>query len=159
GGTDCDDRRWDVSPAAGEHCTDGVDNNCDGNTDADDTLCASGCADQDGDGHHDATCGGDDCDDNRGDVHPGQPEQCVDEIDNDCNGRADAMDPWGCAAGCADSDGDGYPDRSCGGADCADASAETFPGATEACDGIDNDCDGAIDEGFADADGDGMADC
>ncbi len=29
----------------------------------------------------------------------------------------------------------------------------------ESCDGIDNDCDGAIDEGFKDSDGDGIADC
>src|SRR5690606_34638147 len=106
-------------------------------------------ADQDGDGHQDAACGGDDCDDTRADVHPGQPEQCLDEIDNDCNGRVDAMDPWGCPASCADGDGDGYPDRSCGGTDCGDGSAETFPGATEVCDGIDNDCDGTIDDGFA----------
>ncbi len=45
--------------------------------------------------------------------------------------------------------------------DCNDANASTHPGATEICDGIDNDCDGQTDEGvtktyYADADGDGF---
>ena len=33
------------------------------------------------------------------------------------------------------------------------------PGATEICDGQDNNCDGNVDEGFPDSDGDGLADC
>ena len=31
--------------------------------------------------------------------------------------------------------------------DCDDLSAAVFPGATEVCDGLDNDCDGQVDEG------------
>lgn len=33
------------------------------------------------------------------------------------------------------------------------------PTYSASCDGVDNDCDGAIDEGFSDSDGDGIADC
>ena len=41
-----------------------------------------------------------------------------------------------------DLDDDKYPDN----VDCDDANADVFPGAVELCDGIDNNCDGRIDE-------------
>ncbi len=56
---------------------------------------------------------------------------------------------------CPDADGDGY--TTCAG-DCDDSEPLAYPGATEWCDRFDNDCDGAVDEGY-DADGDGMAFC
>ena len=58
-----------------------------------------------------------------------------------------------------DSDGDGFGDDE----DCDDNDAGVNGGATEVCDGIDNDCDGEIDEGvtntwYADDDDDGYGD-
>lgn len=44
-----------------------------------------GC-DLDQDGHADTLIGGDDCDDERGDVHAGAAEVCGDQIDQDCDG-------------------------------------------------------------------------
>ena len=45
-----------------------------------------------------------------------------------------------------DDDGDGVPK----GRDCDDAVATVYPGAEERCDGIDNDCDGDVDNVSAD---------
>jgi hypothetical protein len=58
-----------------------------------------------------------------------------------------------------DEDGDGSPAS----ADCNDADAGVFPGATEVCDGVDQDCDGTADNGvlvtfYADQDADGFGD-
>ncbi|MBW2262216.1 MAG: putative metal-binding motif-containing protein [Deltaproteobacteria bacterium] len=65
-----------------------------GNPDAgSDTALESGtdspCWDGDGDGHDDAACGGDDCDDTRDDVYPGAPEICLDGVDQDCDTLVD----------------------------------------------------------------------
>ena len=56
-----------------------------------------------------------------------------------------------------DHDGDGFSLRE---GDCDDTNASIYPGAADISDGLDNDCDGEVDEGSPDADddGDGFAD-
>lgn len=48
-----------------------------------------------------------------------------------------------------DADGDGFANTSgrCKGSDCDDNDPTVFPGASELCDGVDNNCDGTVDEG------------
>src|SRR5690606_36029419 len=48
-----------------------------------------------------------------------------------------------------DEDGDGSISALCDGDDCDDGDPARHPSATERCDGVDDDCDGRIDEGFA----------
>jgi hypothetical protein len=114
-----------------------------------------------------------DCDDNNSSVHPGAAELC-NGIDDDCNGQID--DNIVFSTYYADADGDGFGDpavdsSACAppvgyvsnNSDCNDANNAIYPGATEVCNGIDDNCDGQIDEGvlstfYADTDGDGFGD-
>ena len=84
---------------------------------------------------------------------------CSDAIDNDCDGATDTADT-DCGLTCTDVDNDGYAIEGgdCGPVDCNDGNAAVNPGTDEVCDGLDNDCDGDVDEGF-DADGDGYTTC
>jgi hypothetical protein len=177
---DCDDARAEVNPTAAEVC-DGADDDCDGAIDGGAIDRERVYDDSDGDGWGAGagrlTCAGPedvlvagDCDDADGARHPGVVERC-DGVDQDCDTVIDdaAVDAevW-----YVDADGDGF-----GGAafslvacaapvgwvgdatDCDDLEAADFPGATERCDGVDNDCDGEIDEGAVGGDGDGDGVC
>ncbi len=56
-------------------------------------------------------------------------------------------------AACIDADGDGYGANCPSGPDCNDGSSGIHPGVVEACNGVDDDCDGQTDEGNACASG------
>ncbi len=130
-------------------------------------ACAGECgddADADADGFDAISCGGTDCDDMDARRAPGNAEVCDAEgVDEDCN-----PDTLG-----DDADGDGAVDGACCyddgttlrcGADCDDTNAAVGPGATEVCNGADEDCDGETDENLpvrffgVDCDGDGFGD-
>ncbi len=138
---------------------------------AGDGLVDETATDADGDG----VAGADDCDDSDPAVGPGAEERC-NGIDDDCDGE---VDEGVLAAFLVDADGDGFGDpdaalvQACAPpeghvaadlpGDCDDADPAVFPAAPEACDGVDNDCDGEVDNGvmdefFVDADGDGHGD-
>ena len=106
------------------------------------------CIDRDGDGYGAGPgCLGPDCDDNNPAIRPGAPEIC-DGVDNNCNGIVDES-PVGAGEDCVT----GLPGEcSTGRQSCILGNLEClpliFPGdLQEICDGIDNDCDGRIDEG------------
>jgi hypothetical protein len=106
-------------------CNDGVDNDCDGTTDLGDQDCAC--------------------------VPTGTPETVCNGIDDDCDGTADedfVTTPTNCGTGECSSSGqttcvDGVPGDTC---------TPGTPAADDAtCNGIDDDCDGSIDEDFVTA--------
>jgi hypothetical protein len=172
-GGDCDDTMAEVNPAAVEVCN-GADDDCSGA--ADDGLAFSDWyADMDGDTFGDADAllsacdtpdgyvmDATDCDDADALTYPGAEEVC-DLEDNDCDGSVDdgATDERTYYDD-ADSDGYGDPDltvTACGlpsgyaetGDDCDDGNSRINPGASEKCNGLDDDCDTEYDEDAVDA--------
>jgi len=83
-------------------------------------------------------------------------EDCNDGADNDLDGAFDCADPdCGQDPVCCDLDDDGIFGGQCvGGTDCDDSLDTVYPGATELCDQLDNDCNDVVDD--IDADGDGF---
>ena len=113
----------------------------------------------DADDDNDETPDVDDCAPLNKSINPDAEEIC-DGLDNDCNllvdeGFADTdADSW---KDCVDEDDDN--DLALDGADCAPLDKTIHPAALELCDGTDNNCNDDVDEGYADLDGDGAADC
>ena len=185
---DCDDTDPTQFPNAQEVCNQ-EDDDCDTIVDENPLNPPTWYYDIDGDGfgsvfiqNHECTppsgflADNTDCDDTNTSIYPGAPEYCND-VDNDCNGLIDdsALDAqtW-----YADLDRDDFGDSSsvlvqCDqpfdyiltSGDCDDARDEAYPNAPELCNGLDEDCDGQVDENtidsftyHADTDGDGFGD-
>ena len=172
-GNDCDDSRASVNPSAKEVCGNSIDDNCNGETD--EPGC-TGCVvffmdvDQDGygqsgadmclsepQGQYTASVGGD-CNDFDPNINPGATEIC-NGIDDNCNSGIDEEGAIGCQNYYYDLDRDGYGTSEfkclCSpegfftafmGNDCDDTNALVNPGADEACNGKDDNCNGATDE-------------
>ena len=170
---DCNDKDGGVHPAKTELCGNGKDDNCNGSeNDENATGCAKFYTDVDGDGYGVgvASClcspsgnfsakQASDCLDSDTAVNPGQVEKCLDGKDNNCDGLTDDAGCQGCSEFFKDGDQDNYGvdnDKKCLGAakypytayvggDCNDGSANFKPGATEVCNGADDNCDGQTD--------------
>ena len=157
--TDCDDNNAAINPSATEIVNNDIDENCDGIAEV---------IDNDGDGANSSV----DCDDNNPNVFPGAAELC-DGIDNNCNLQVD--EGLTQVRYYRDNDNDGFGDSTqsltdcrqpsgyvTDNTDCDDNNNNIFPGNTEACDNIDNNCNGLVDDGvtfqdyFLDSDGDGF---
>ena len=186
---DCNDSSQSVHPDADEVCN-WIDDDCDGATDEENgTGCTDYLLDSDGDGYgadfvSKCLCGpsddysalvGGDCADLDAAIHPNASESCNDK-DDDCDGQTDEMDANGCFTFYYDADNDGWgtADSEClcaadglyqaaSSGDCNDGNPNVNPVATEACNQMDDDCDGVTDdensEGcmqyYRDTDGDG----
>jgi hypothetical protein len=178
--TDCDDHLASVHPYAPELVADGVDEDCDGLEACWDDADLDGWGTTDTVPSVDLVCDApgeavqlEDCDGADPSVHPFAAEVC-DGIDQDCNG---AIDDGVSVTYYTDDDHDGFgdpasatpvcgapgPDQISDGSDCDDTDTGVFPGAVEVCDGVDQDCNGVLDDGLTtpawmDVDGDGYGD-
>ncbi len=135
GADDCDDTDPDAWPGAPEVCGDGVDQDCSG-ADVD-------CPANDGDS--DGFVPPDDCDDGARGVNPHAVEVC-DRSDNDCDGLVDEGNPL------RNADGEEFPVE-CGVCGqkryvCTGGVVRCWPEVdepVEVCNGLDDDCDGTVD--------------
>jgi hypothetical protein len=156
--------RWGScsAPSPAPEACDGRDNDCDTETDEEGTTWYP---DADGDGHGYSVGGRsacqqpdgyvasrDDCDDDDADVYPGATETC-DGRDEDCNATPD--EGCDCVAGTTQSCGDWGDLGECelGVQSCAAGvwgeCTGGVPPVAETCNALDDDCDGATDQGLA----------
>ena len=170
---DCDDGALSVSPVGNESCLTPADDDCDGDTnDVGAVACTPFLLDADRDGYGaevalclcqpvapwDAIAGGD-CQDESAAQSPALAELCATPFDDDCDGASGEGEALDCTVYLRDGDGDGWgveEDASCmcapafpytalAGGDCDDAAPAVHPEQPEACDGLDDDCDGTTD--------------
>ena len=175
---DCDDGRASVRPGAPERCTNGRDDDCDGQVDGQDPSCRVPCADADGDGW--AVCSGScilasgvacgDCDDTRSAVHPDHAESCNGR-DDDCDGAADEANAGGGGSCTTGETGICAPGTLVCRSGSLDCEGNVSPRPEECANGADDDCNGFADgedlacseacqqQPVADADGDAVPDC
>jgi len=171
-GGDCDDSDAEAHPDAIEVCN-GIDDDCDGDTDEDDADDASTWyEDGDSDSYGDLTstavscdapsgyvADATDCDDTNSTIHPAATETCDGE-DDDCDAATDESTAVDASTWYADADTDGFGNSAAtqvacnepsgytvDATDCDDTNGTVFPGATETCNETDDDCDSSTDEG------------
>ena len=190
---DCDDDNALINPDATEVCDAlDVDENCDGIADGEDALgAASWFLDYDSDGYGDdntetVQCDapsnyidvGGDCNDGTDLIAPDLVESCFTAYDDNCNNDENDVDALGCSNFFTDVDQDGFGTgaeqclcqaegvvSASNDLDCDDLDDLINPSMKEQCStvGIDDDCDGSVDENnaedctvfFYDGDGDG----
>jgi hypothetical protein len=171
---DCNDNNASIYPGAPLNCNNGQDNDCSGNietwayTDQDGDRYApnnvSSCIDVvsfPGKITAGQELGYNDCNDTNSSIYPGAPLNCNNGQDNDCSGN---IEKWAYT----DVDGDRYAPNSASSCvdvvsfpgqitvgqefetnDCNDNNPAINPGASEVCNGIDDNCNEQADEGLA----------